>query len=95
MTVTGRAPVILAPLICDPTTTTSSTSDSDSSCAKRKVIGNVNKDHILNIWNNEQFKNVRQRLLNKDRNAKPCEKCNVNGLHVGKEFSNMWQKFYK
>ena len=25
---TGRAPVILAPLICDPTTTTSSTSES-------------------------------------------------------------------
>ena len=43
MTVTGRAPVILAPLICDPTTTTSSTSDSDSSCAKRKVIGNNSK----------------------------------------------------
>ena len=27
---TGRAPVILAPLICDPTTTTSSTSDAVS-----------------------------------------------------------------
>ena len=35
--------MILAPLICDPTTTTSSTSDSDSSCAKRKVIGNNSK----------------------------------------------------
>jgi hypothetical protein len=35
--------VIFAPLICDPTTTTSSTSVSDSSCAKRKVIGNNSK----------------------------------------------------
>ena len=31
ITETGKAPVILAPLICDPTTTTSSTSESDSS----------------------------------------------------------------
>lgn len=62
---------------------------------KRKIIGNVNKENILDIWNNEQFKNVRQRLLNKDRNSKPCEKCNVNGTHVGKEFSDLWQNFYK
>ena len=31
ITVTGKEPVILAPLICDPTTTTSSTSELDSS----------------------------------------------------------------
>ncbi len=62
---------------------------------KRKIIGNVNKENILDIWNNEQFKNVRQRLLNKDRNSKPCEKCNVNGTHVGKEFGDLWQNFYK
>ncbi len=62
---------------------------------KRKVIGNVNKDNILDIWKNEQFKNVRQRLLKKDRNAKPCEKCNVNGLHVGNEFNILWQEYYK
>ena len=30
ITVTGRAPVIFAPLICDPTVTTSSTSETDS-----------------------------------------------------------------
>ena len=30
MTVTGRAPVIFAPLICDPTVTTSSTSEAAS-----------------------------------------------------------------
>lgn len=62
---------------------------------KRKIIGNVNNENILNIWNNEQFNNVRKRLLNKNRDEIPCEKCNVNGLIVGKEFSHLWEKIYK
>ena len=43
---TGRAPVIFAPLICDPTTTTSSTSLSfvESSCANAtKDSGRTNR----------------------------------------------------
>ena len=62
---------------------------------KRKVIGNVNKSNILDLWNNEQFKQVRKRLINKNRSEKPCEKCNVNGLHVGKDSFKEWSKFYK
>ena len=62
---------------------------------KRKVIGNVNKENILDIWNSEQFNVVRKKLLKKDRSNKPCEKCNVNGLLVGNEFGEMWQKYYK
>ena len=81
----GRSPF---PIVSD---TTAKVND----CQERKFIGNVNKDNILDIWKNEQFKNVRQRLLKKDRNAKPCEKCNVNGLHVGNEFSILWQEYYK
>ena len=40
MTVTGKTSVIDAPLICDPTTTTSSTSGSD--CAKIAVLNAKN-----------------------------------------------------
>ena len=38
MTVTGKTPVIVAPLICEPTTTTSSTFESSDSCAKKYVV---------------------------------------------------------
>ena len=62
---------------------------------KRRVIGNVNKENILDIWNCEQFNKVRKKLLEKDRSNKPCEKCNVNGSLVGNEFSDMWKKHYK
>ena len=44
MTVTGSAPVIFAPLICEPTTTTSSTSespDSSESCAYTRNGSNM------------------------------------------------------
>ena len=62
---------------------------------KRKVIGNVNKSNILDLWNNEQFNQVRKRLINKNRSEKPCEKCNVNGLHVGKNSFKEWSEFFE
>ena len=55
----------------------------------------LKKNNILDLWNNEQFNQVRRRLINKNRSEKPCEKCNVNGLHVGKESFEEWSKLYK
>ena len=53
ITDTGRAPVIDAPLICEPTTTTSSTSEiaSASSCANTVVTGisSASKKKFLNF----------------------------------------------
>ena len=44
ITDTGSAPVIFAPLICEPTTTTSSTSESfELSCENTNGVNNINK----------------------------------------------------
>ena len=58
ITVTGRAPVIFAPLICDPVTTISSTSEALSvSWEKAYVVitnGNI-KNNFLNMFNPLKF----------------------------------------
>ena len=62
---------------------------------KRKIVGNVKKENILNIWLGEIFHKVRKRLLNSDRNDSPCDKCDVDGLLNGGSFANKWSSYYK
>ena len=51
--VTGNAPVIFAPLIFEPTTTTSSASDASCACRKNGVVKIINAENtnlrLLNI----------------------------------------------
>ena len=62
---------------------------------KRNVIGNVKNKPIKDIWVDHKFHEVRKKLLNRDRNHKPCDKCDVNGLLNGVEFAKNWKEFYK
>ena len=62
---------------------------------KRKIVGNVKKENIINIWLGEIFHKVRKRLLNSDRNDSPCDKCDVDGLLNGGSFANKWSSYYK
>ena len=62
----------------------------------RKVSpGNINKDHILNIWNSNLLKKYRQNLKLGIRKHNPCLNCNANGTMHGKGHSIAWEEFYK
>ena len=61
---------------------------------KRLILGNVNEASILDIWNCEKYKEVRDRLTNANRNHPPCNKCDANGMMMGGEYVGKWQKYY-
>ena len=59
---------------------------------------NVNINLIISIFN-LPFSNylpgfVRKKLLNNDRNESPCDKCDVDGLLNGTEFSKLWESSF-
>jgi len=59
---------------------------------KQKPFGNVHKDHILNIWNNEEYRKIRKNLLEGKRLLHdPCKSCNANGVLMGKESALYWK----
>lgn len=43
----------------------------------QEIMGDVNKEKLLDIWNNEQFRHFRRHLRRKDRTVSPlCRSCN-------------------
>ena len=62
---------------------------------KKNIIGNIKNEKIFDIWVKTKLHQVRKSLLNADRSASPCDKCDVNGLVNGKEFADKWQEYYK
>lgn len=62
--------------------------------SRRLIVGNVNEDSILNIWNNGAIKKVRMNLLQDDRRFQPCSVCDVQGILVGKDHFQRWGEYY-
>jgi len=62
---------------------------------KRLILGNVKETSILNIWNSEKYKEVRENLANANRNHSPCNRCDANGMMMGGEFVNKWKEYYE
>ena len=62
---------------------------------KRLILGNVKETSILNIWNSEKYKEVRENLANANRNHSPCNRCDANGMMMGGEFVSKWNKYYE
>lgn len=60
--------------------------------AKKYVLGNVNKQNIIDIWLNQKFQLARKKLLIADRNFSPCNKCDVSGELIGSKHANEWKK---
>ena len=60
---------------------------------KELPMGNLNKSSLIDIWSSEKFIGLRKKLINKDRNHKPCNVCDVNGTLNGKKAFDRWQKF--
>ena len=60
---------------------------------KEKPMGNLSKDSLLKIWSNEKFIDLRKRLMRSDRNHKPCNVCDVDGLLNGKQAFDKWKLY--
>jgi len=49
--------------------------------SKKMILGNVNKNSILDIWNNEKYKRIREKFRdNEYKTIKACQNCSVMNL---------------
>ncbi len=62
---------------------------------RKLIVGNVNSDSILEIWNNDILKKVRINLAKENRNFPPCNLCDAEGLLMGVNHFNEWVKYYR
>jgi len=62
---------------------------------KRLILGNVKETSILDIWNSEKYKEVRENLANANRNHSPCNRCDANGTMMGGEYVDKWMNYYE
>ena len=49
---------------------------------KKLVVGNLNKENLIDIWRNQKFTLARKNLFNANRNFAPCNKCDVAGTFM-------------
>ena len=61
----------------------------------KKILGNINNESILTIWQNEILKKVRNNLSNAKRIDSPCSECDANGTMMGIEYVKKWESFYE
>lgn len=52
---------------------------------------NINKNSLEEIWNSSFLNNYRNKLANGDRSLTVCNKCNINGKMIGKEFLEYYE----
>lgn len=60
---------------------------------KKQIVGDFNKQKLLDIWLGEKFIAARKKLSNADRSMSPCNKCDVIGTLLGEKNYNEWKKF--
>ena len=58
---------------------------------KKNILGNLNKNTILDIWMSENAKKSRFNLAKSDRGFSPCDECDVKGNLIGKSHVDAWQ----
>lgn len=54
---------------------------------KKIILGNLNKEKLLDIWFSKKSLLIRKKLNSNDRNFKPCNVCDVDGTLMGKKNS--------
>ncbi len=61
---------------------------------KKLIVGNLNQKNIFEIWNSDEMKEVRLRLINNDRSKPPCTACDIDGLLYARLHFEAWKKYY-
>ena len=54
---------------------------------KKLILGNLNKQKLLDIWFSNKSMQIRKTLNKSNRNFKPCNVCDVEGTFMGKKNS--------
>lgn len=62
---------------------------------KRLIAGDLNKEHIVDIWTGPKLAGVRKRLAVGDRRIPPCSNCDVLGTRQGGAHFKAWTVFYE
>lgn len=56
---------------------------------KHKGFGNINNKDLSNIWYSEEFKSVRNKLIDGIRTGPACSNCSIQGYVIGLESANI------
>jgi len=59
---------------------------------KKKILGNLNKNSILDIWTSKQSMIARKLLIKGKRSFSPCDVCDVSGSLIGSSHAKAWSK---
>ena len=62
---------------------------------KKKIVGNLKNEKIIDVWKKKIFHEVRKSLLKGDRSKDPCNECDVDGMKSGNEFKDKWLEYYQ
>ena len=62
---------------------------------RRKAMGNMMQEEIIDIWKGNFITKFRKNLLNGKRCEKPCSDCNADGTLLGKNHAEIWRSIYK
>ena len=55
---------------------------------KKVILGDLNKEKLLDIWFSNKSMQVRKMLNKSNRSFKPCDVCDVEGTFMGKKNSS-------
>jgi radical SAM protein with 4Fe4S-binding SPASM domain len=61
---------------------------------KELSMGNITNQSIVTIWSDPKFLELRKKLINADRNHKPCNVCDVNGMLNGRRSFDEWKDYF-
>ncbi len=59
---------------------------------KRKIVGDLNKENIIDVWTGRAMSAVRRKLGNGIRGFAPCNVCDVTGTLQGGEHFKAWME---
>ena len=54
---------------------------------KKIILGNLNKEKLIDIWFSKKSMSIRKQLNKSNRNFTPCNVCDVEGTFMGKKNS--------
>ncbi len=60
---------------------------------KKNILGNLNKEKIIDVWLSDNAMKSRKNLSKGDREFSPCNVCDAGGTLIGKNHVEAWKKF--
>ncbi|MBF0380157.1 MAG: radical SAM/SPASM domain-containing protein [Magnetococcales bacterium] len=61
---------------------------------RNNIVGNVLKSYVRDIWLSKKMQEIRLRLIDSDRNFKPCNICDIQGTLHGKSSVDRLVTYY-